>query len=680
MKVSYEWLREYVPTKIRAANLADQLTTAGLEVTSLQQRKDDFIFEIEVTPNRSDCLSYIGIAREIAAITKKPLKHPAANLVKHIKAITKTPKVTVKDQKLCPRYTARVIVGVVVKPSPKWLVKKIESIGLKPINNVVDITNFILFETGQPLHAFDYDKIAGKEIIVRTAKEKEKITTIDKVERELKNTILVIADSKKPIAIAGIMGGLNTEVTASTKNILLEAADFNQLSVRRSCRYLGLNTDSSYRFERGVNNAAIDEASERAASLICDIANAKTHKKALSSGTKKSKTTTIMLRPKKVKHVLGVKISTTAIKRILKPLGFETKQQNNVLKVSVPCFREDVKREIDVIEEIARIYGYNNTPSILPRAIITDELEKFKRKNTLVQSAQNTLTGLGFNEIMTYSLLSKQDLVNANASDIDTISVRNPLSDQQEVMRTTLMPGILKAINYNINMNNSNIKLFEISNIYFQQEAKLKQQQNLVFAVSGSSVYDWNKNQEQMNIFYLKGILKTLFDSLNIKVSFEETQHPGFEDGETMAVLSSDKMLGIIGKISSRVQENFNIKTPAYAAEISMPGLAENFRAYKQFKQFSRFPKSERDISMYVNIDIVFADIKRTIKQSAGSILKNIELKEEYKGKQVPQGQRSLLIKLTYQSDDRTLREEEIERSLNTIKEKLVQELNVELR
>ena len=680
MKISYEWIRTYVPTKIRAGKLAECLTMNGLEVTSIEQKGEDFIFEIEVTPNRPDCLCHIGIAREVSAITKKALKLPPFNLGPYFTKNIPLPQVLIKDTKGCLRYTARVIADVEVGPSPKWLIKRIESVGLRPVNNIVDITNFILYETGQPLHAFDYDKLTGGKIIVRPAKAGEEILTIDGEKRKLKDSTLVIADAEKPVAIAGIMGGLDTEIGPSSKRILLEAAFFDPTSIRRSSRYLGISSDSSYRFERGIDVSKIIDASDRAASLICKIARGKTHKRIIDAGKKQPKAHIINLRPHRLNALLGTKITNADIKSCISSLGFKAGPGKNIMKVAVASFREDVKREIDLIEEIARIYGYNNIPCSLPRAIVTEEEPSFKRRGRITDIARGALTSFGFSEILSHSLISRADLKKLDTPEVNVISIQNPLSEQQEIMRNTLLPGMLKAINYNVNMGNSDIRLFELSGTYFRQGEDLHEDQSLALAVCGESISDWKRKPEEMNLFYLKGILKTLFDKLAINVYFEESQHPSFEPGGTMAVLADNRMLGIVGRIKTTSLAKMDIKREIYAAEINTRALFENARLEKSFKSFSRYPKSERDVSLCVNDDIPFENINRAIKKEASSIIKDVKLMEEYRGKQIPEGQRSLFIRITYQLKDRTLKEQEIDTAHNSIKEKLTQDFNATIR
>lgn len=681
MKVSYGWLRKYVPTKIRAKNLADALTMNGLEVTSIEEKGEDFIFEIEVTPNRSDALCHIGIAREVSAITGKRLKLPVFNLTRYFSKNIPTPKVLVQQHSACRRYTARIITDVCVGPSPKWLISRIESLGLRPVNNIVDITNFVLLETGQPLHAFDYDKLTEGKIIVRFAKETEEITNIDGEKRKLKSDILVIADADKPVAIAGIMGGQDTEVGPSTKRILLEAAYFDPVSIRRSSRYLGLATDSSYRFERGVDISKIIHASDRAASLICEIANGRTHKKIVDVSKKEKGEAIITLRPKRVNLLLGVRVSNADIRTTLSSIGFKVLEQKGIMKVTIPSFRkEDVKREVDLIEEIARIYGYDKIPTVLPNAIVTEETPHFKQKEEIVTAIREALAALAFNEALTYSLISSADIEKVNVSDINIISIKNPLSEQQEVMRNTLLAGLLKAINYNLNMGNADLRLYELSNIYFRQDEDLQENLSLSLGICGNSISDWSRKQQPMDLFYLKGVLKTLFDKLGIDVYFEESQHPSLEPDRTMAILAYNKMLGAMGLVKQEILAKMDIKKDVYAAEINTQVLFENARLEKLFKPIIRYPSSERDISICVDENISYESINRAIKDTAASFIKNIELIEQYRGKQIRENQRGLLIRITYRAKDRTLKETEIEKAHNEIREKLIRDFGVVIR
>ncbi|MFC1808077.1 phenylalanine--tRNA ligase subunit beta, partial [Candidatus Omnitrophota bacterium] len=479
MKISYEWLREYVNTKIRVDNLSPILTMAGHEVTAIEQRGNDFILEIEVTPNRADCLSHIGIAREVSAMTKKSLKLPVAN-IKENKSTKKSIAIEIENKKDCPLYTGRVIKNVNVAVSPKWLIRRIESIGLRPVNNIVDSTNFVLFEMGQPLHAFDLDKLCGDRIIIRRAKKGEKIITIDGIERELKPDILVIADTEGPVAIAGVMGGKQTEVTQETKNILLESACFDMVTTRRSSFKLGLSSDSSYRFERGIDIAGVLSGSDRASELISSIAKGSVCN-LNSDGSKIKVPESIILRMTQLNKILGTKLAPKDVKDILGRLDFKFKGANN-LEVISPSFRHDVSREADLFEEIARIYGYENIEPSAPNIITTAEDPESKDFMLKRNMAKEVLTSSGFNEVLTYSLVSRESISQMAHPQESVIAIQNPLSKEQEIMRQSLVPGILKSVRHNLSRQVQDIKIFELSNIYFKKEARLNEEPVLLIA------------------------------------------------------------------------------------------------------------------------------------------------------------------------------------------------------
>ncbi|MFH1645145.1 MAG: phenylalanine--tRNA ligase subunit beta, partial [Candidatus Omnitrophota bacterium] len=441
MKISYKWLREYVNTKIRPQKLADILTMAGLEVTAYEQVAGDDIFEIEITPNRPDWLSHIGVAREVAVLQGKVLDIPEVSVAQEVK---ESVKVTIKDSEACPFYSARVISDVKIGPSPKWLREKIEAVGLRSVNNVVDITNFVMLETGQPLHAFDLAKLSEKEIFVRNARKGEKLLLIDGTQKDLTERSLLITDGKKPLALAGIMGGKGSEIGNSTKDILLECAVFNPYGIRKTVQELGVASDSSYRFERGVDPGAVSYSSDRAASLIADICKGKIGL-SKTAGSSEKKISFVSLECAKANEALGTDLSSAEMRRILKGLGFDVKG-SSFLEVKVPSYRIDVEREADLIEEIARVYGYDNIPLSVPEIVVTDEKPDIKDARKKKDIVKDVLRAAGYCETITYSLVSKDIIKKARIPEQGLINIRNPLSKEQEVMRSSLFPGALKVV------------------------------------------------------------------------------------------------------------------------------------------------------------------------------------------------------------------------------------------
>ncbi|MFH1867854.1 MAG: phenylalanine--tRNA ligase subunit beta, partial [Candidatus Omnitrophota bacterium] len=672
----YEWLREYVNTKIRAENLSSLLTMAGHEVEAIDERAGDFIFEMEITPNRPDCLCHLGIAREASAIMGKKLKLPKTVLPK--KKDNRQVKIKIEDGIGCPRYSGRIISGIKVGPSPKWLIKRIESMGLRPVNNIVDITNFVLFETGQPLHAFDLDKLKENTVVVRRAKRGEKILTIEGSEKELNPSMLVIADSARPIAIAGIMGGKNTEVTAETKNILLESAYFNPAVIRSGALSLGLGTDSSYRFERGVDLEGVVSASDRAASLICGAAKGELGN-IIDAGKKNKKRDPIILRPAQLNKLLGTKISSRRIREILQKLEFTCKGLSS-MEVTPPSFRGDITREADLIEEVARIYGYEKIDSHPAAVIATDEEPGPKDVMKKTKITKDALVSLGFNEVITYSLISKQAASNAEIADGGTIEIRNPLSREQEIMRRSLLPGIIKAVSYNISRQIQDIKLFELSSIYFTKEGCYIEEPCLALA-QHEKAQKSKKDHLSCLLFKLKRAVAALSEKLAIKdMGFDRTTHPVFEPGETLMVLSGNVMLGSLGKIKPGILEKFDIKTELYAAELNFSAIIENSNLNRFYSALPRFPFSYRDISFAIDNKISYKEIAGLVKSTGGLFIEEIELLSEYRGEHIPKGRRALAVRVVYRSKEKTLTEEEVNAADSAIRQNLTKIFAASLR
>jgi len=678
MKISYEWLREYVNTKMRAEKLASMLTMAGHEVESIEHKNQDIIFDMEITPNRSDCLSHIGMAKEVSAVINKTLKLPKTKL--NVKPKTKPIfKVEIEDSSLCSRYSCRVLKELKVSQSPKWLTKRLESIGLRPVNNVVDITNFVLFETGQPLHAFDADKIEGDTIYIRNAKTNEKIITIDGVERSLKPSMLVVADKSKPIAIAGVMGGKDTEVTKSTQNILLESAHFNNVSVRRTASSLSLNTDSSYRFERGVDIDSVVASSDRASSLISDTAKA-TLCNITDCGIKKKPIVKIELRPKQLNKVLGTGLSANQIKSLLERLGFNV-TGSSLLEVISPSYRHDVSREADLIEEVARIFGYENIETIPPSVIVTDENELSKEARVKRLITKNFLISSGYSEALTYSMLSKQMIKDTAFSEDNLVVIRNPLSKEQEVMRQSLLPGLLKAVSHNLSRQVYDIKFFELSNIYFKQDLHYNEEPSLAIIEYEKLRAKQSSQINSSPMFNIKGAISYLAERLSMKdLSFENTTHPVFVQEETIAVLSEGRLIGTIGKIKDEIARNFGIKGTVYAGEFNFDQILSSATLTKSYTTLPRFPYSYRDISFALEKQVSYKEITSLIKKASGPFIERIELISEYQHKDIGKDKRALALRVIFRSKSKTLTEDEIATTDTAIRKALEENFNATLR
>jgi len=682
MKVTYNWLKDFVEIKIPAKALAEKLTMAGLEVTSLEEKEGDFVLEIEVTSNRPDWLSVIGIAREVAAITNKKfnvksLMFNAKRNIKHSTLNIKQLSIEIQNKKDCPLYTARIIKGVKVGPSPGWLRKRLELIGCHSINNVVDITNYILFTYGEPLHAFDLDKFAQGAINVRRAKSGEKIVTIDGQERALNPDILVIADDKKPVAVAGVMGSKDTEVAESTRNILLEAASFNPIVVRRGRQALGIQSDSSYRFERGVNLELVDEASSRAAELIEGLAGGNCIL-AKSSGLARSKKKIVSLDPQAINKTLGANIPASKIREILNSLGFKIKTKTkNQLSVKAPGYRSDVNEGVDLIEEIARIYGYENIaqtlPAVRPQAAINDARD-------IISLAKGILAGLGLNEVITYGLMDKDLLRDFGMYDgREVIEVLNPLSNEQEILRPGLIPSLASCVSRNLNQKQDYVNIFEVAKVFYPAGSSLKEELKLGIALSGkkSLLLQEGLIEDQSGLLHLKGILEVFLGRLGVK------EHDFIVENNGLAVsLSVDREnIGLLAKIEKAVLDKLGIKNKdVFLAELSLDRLLFYVNLNKKFSHLPVYPAISRDISLILKNEILAGELLKATKEAGKPLLEEARVTDYYKGRQIPAGFKGLTISCLYRSNERTLTEAEINPTHSLICKILIDSFGAQIR
>lgn len=659
MKISYNWLKEYVNVRLPPDRLARALTMAGLSVESVKTLGGDHIFEIEVTANRPDWLSVIGVAREVAALTGGKLNIPAGSKMKSRASGLRGIRVRVEERGLCPRYTARIIRNVKVGESPQWLKTRVEAMGLRSVNNIVDITNFCLFETGEPMHAFDLDKISGFEVMVRKALPGEKIILIDGTEKVLDKSMLVIADNRSPIAIAGIMGASNSEVTGSTKNILLEAAYFDQVSVRRTSRKLALATESSYRFERRVDMENIAYSSNRALGLIMKLAAGEAGA-FIDIGAREAKKNIIDLRPERVNRLLGADIPVGLIRKIVLALGMDIRSSSRKkMKLEAPNFRSDLKAEVDVIEEIARVYGYDRIPMTLPRVV--EQPMRMDRDMVARNRVRECLAALGADEIMTYSLLSRKAIASSGVPADSPVSISNPLTIEQEAMRPSLIPGMLETILWNINRKTKDLKLFEIGNVYFKKDEKFGERKSLAIAITGQDFTGWTQKPVQADFFALKGIAETLYSELGIPApEFSKAVNNSFSKSECAQVYIAGEPAGIMGRVSPKILNEFGIKDKVYLLEADLDVTLKHANMEKHFRELSKYPSVYRDISILVAGEASNSKIMSAMKAAGGSMLKDARLIDRYEGKQVPEGRQSLTYRLEYCDPARTLEEKDI--------------------
>ncbi len=668
MKVTYKWLKDFAEIKISAEELAEKLTMAGLEVTSLEKKDGDFIFEIEITSNRPDCLSVIGIAREVAAITNSKLSRKSgipqnAGKTQNSKLkITRTKersllKIEIEDKKDCPLYTAKILKNIKLGPAPDWLKNRLELVGCRSINNIVDITNYILFTFGEPLHVFDLDKLSGNAIIVRRAKQGEQLITIDGEKRILSPEILVIADREKPVAIAGIMGGKDAEVTEVTQSVLLEAAIFNPIIIRRARQRLGLQSESAYRFERGIDSRVVGSSSGQAVHLIQQVSQGSlVLAKSLGSSNRKKRT--IDLDVSMVCQVLGAKISPPQIKNILENLGFKLKTKSrNKFKVEVPAHRWlDVHLEIDLIEEIARLFGYVHIPQTVP-AVCPQISAEYKRQ--LIAQIKNILVGLGLSEVITYSLIDRDLLRGLKEEKNNFVGISNPLSKEQAILRPTLIPSLGLCIANNLNQKQEYIGIFEVACVYSLENEKPKEQMVLGLALCGVRhlLLEQGLTKERMGFLHLRGMLEVLFHRLGGKdYDFKSTQLAG-----EIEIYKGKERVGKIVKLTKSILENLEIKNPdVFVAEIFLDKLVTYLDRQKKFTPLPIYPGISRDISLVLKEGIPIDAVLEEIKKQSGPLLEEVKVIDYYKGKQIPLGFKGLTISCFYRSGDRTLTEPEI--------------------
>lgn len=686
MKIPYAWLKDFVEIKISPQALADRLTMAGLEVTSLEERYGDTVFEIEVTSNRSDCLSVIGVAREVAAITGKKLRlSHATRHTPHVKNLQRAAcsvqpfSIKIEDKKDCPLYTAKIIKDVKVGPSPDWLKKRLEQVGCRSVNNIVDITNYVLFEWGEPLHTFDLDKLSPDAIIVRRAKREERITTIDGQERLLDPDTLIIADKEKPIAIAGVMGSQDTEVKERTKNILLEAAVFNPIIVRRGRQRLGIQSESSYRFERGVDLEIVQPASWRAVELVQNIATGKCVL-IKSSGVPQVKKKRVNLDVSAVRKILGVNIKSAKIKGILNNLGFKvTSKTKNKFRVEISSHRLDVNLEIDLIEEIARIFGYEHMAKTLP-AVVNPQRDAGDTKS-LISLIKNTLVALGLNEVITYSLIDKDSWKDRWAKQSSyAIEILNPLSKEQGILRPNVILSLARCIAYNLNQKQDYINIFEITKVFSLSSGQPQEELVLGIALCGMRslfVFEQGLIKERLGLLHLKGILGVLFKRLGIKdYNFNLT-----DNADEIIVCVNKERMGAMSGLEKNILDQLDIKNKeVLVAEFSLDRLLSYANLTKRFVPLPVYPGVSRDISLILKEDIKIDEILEAIKQKAQPLLREIRIIDYYKGKQIPAGFKGLTISCLYRSDERTLTEAEINPLHSLISAELVDRFSAQIR
>jgi len=648
----------------------------------------DTIFEIGLTPNRADCLSVIGIAREIGAKLGTKVRYPVHSVPEEGLPVEQTATVQVEDSVGCPRYTARFVSGCTIGPSPAWLVNRLTAVGMRSINNVVDITNYVLLEYGHPLHAFDFKLLAGGKIIVKRAGEGDAFTTLDGQERVLSPEDLTICDGEKPVALAGIMGGQNSEINDATTDILIESACFEPTMVRRTSKRLGIHTESSHRFERGADVGNLTRPLDRAAALMAQLAGGRVSTGILDVYPEPAAPRSITLRLERVNQMLGLELSTTEVESILLNLEFGvTVADDGLFSITVPTFRVDIEREIDLIEEIARLNGYENIPATMPRVRINSD--RPSRRRALESKVRDLLVSNGLSEIVNYSFINPSAIEKVLLGEDDArrnmLPILNPLTEEQSVMRTSLLPGLLDVACRNASFRLMDLQLFEMRRIYLPVEGSELPDEPLHAAGLLTGARDqagWNRGRELVDFYDVKGIVENIVAALNLSdVSYiasmtESYYHPG----KSCAAVAGGTRFATMGELHPAVQETYGFDQPLYYFEIDLEKLVSLSSGTISVTAPPRFPDTFRDIAMLIDNELETGTVLDCIRSNRIKELGKVELFDVYTGSHVPDGQKSIAVRIRYCSQDRTLTDEEVNRLHQKVIESLKKKINVAVR
>jgi len=644
----------------------------------------DTILDLDITPNRPDCLSVIGIAREIAALTGNKVHIPEVQCQELEEAIDSFASVEIIEPELCPRYCASLLTGIKVTSSPQWLQRRLLACGMRPINNIVDVTNYVMLEYGQPLHAFDYNEILGKQIIVRRAGNGETITTLDGVERTLNLNMLVIADKERAIAIAGIMGGADTEVTENTTTVLIESANFNQAVIHRESIGLRLSSEASLRFEKGLSRDLPLIALKRATQLMAELAGGKVAKGIIDVYPGKQRRESISLPVADIKRLLGVELEVSEIAETLELLGFGCRQteSNSQVHVDVPWWRTDVSCAADLAEEIARIIGYDK----IPTTMLSSQLPRHEPVPmlSLKRQLRSILVSCGFQEVLIYSLTSLEMLGRLSPEfrmiGPTPMKVANPMSREQEYLRTSLRAGLLSVLARNERYQEDDIRLFEIGKVFLPRERDLPQEKEMLCAVlSGSQRrLSWQGKEEPIDFFVAKGIVETVLSRLGLIASFEASEDESLCPGRSADVIIGNDKLGVVGELHPKVSEVFELSETAYLIEIDLDKLSSFTATLKKYQPIPRYPSTSRDIALLVDEQITYQQICAIIQNF--SLVNSVALFDLYVGEQVPAGKKSLAFRIGYQSSAYTLTDSEVDKVQEQIIDKLQRDLGATLR
>ncbi|QTL98580.1 phenylalanine--tRNA ligase subunit beta [Iocasia frigidifontis] len=646
---------------------------------------DDYVFDLDLTPNYARCLGMLGIARELKSLQEDvKVKRPEIKINNDNKEdIRDYVSIEVMDKELCPRYTGQIIKNVKIGPSPEWMQQNLKAAGIRPINNVVDITNYVLLEYNQPLHAFDFDTINEKKIIVRRARSGEKLITLDDQERQLNEEMLVIADTKEAVGLAGVMGGANSEVTEDTSTIFLESAYFNPVNIRKTAKKLGLPSEASHRFERGIDIEGVVEAGRRAAYLMQEYAAGEVVSGIIDIYPEPYQPLEIVLETDYVNNILGISLTAKDISQMLNKLGFLIKgEKEGLVKVAVPSYRNDVEREADLIEELARVYGYNNIPVTVPES---KQQGGKTSQQSLEDISRELMISAGLDEIINFSLQGKEDYelfrLPEDSRLREWVRIKNPLNESYALMRTSLLPGIVELLSNNAKRQIDRMAVFEIGNVFFRQVGEEPFQQELKLA-GGSMGYPEDSWQSAAaDFFYLKGVLESYFSRLGIdSFLFKPARQSFLHPGRTASIELDGGEIGYLGELLPAIITELDLKERTALFQLDLTAVIKAVNLDKKYSKLPKYPAVERDLAILVKNEINSGEILRLLKREAGDILKKVEIFDLYEGDQIPEGLKSLAFKLLFQAEDRTLRDEEVNELFNKILKLLRNFFSAEIR
>ena len=682
MKIQLDWLKEYVDVDVSAEELGYLLTMAGLEIegqetVELRDGTKTEVLELNVTPNRGYCLNYFGVAREVAALIGKPFAYPdyEAELEKTWGPDLVGEELTVDNREpaLCLRYSGMVIENVKPGPPPKWLADRLTAMGLRSVNNIVDITNFVLMEYGQPLHAFDRDLLAGNKIIIRRAKKGEPFASLDGTELKLEPDALVIADGEKPVALAGIMGGINSQVSETTSHIVLESACFNPATVRQGSKKYGLRSDSSYRFERSVDLNGVVSAQARAALMMKELAGGGICLGRVDIYPETGKSINIPLRVGRVNQLLGASFNSEQVRDLLSRLGIKVLSQSENMEVKIPSFRPDLLREVDLIEEIARIDGFDKVDTVYPVAGVRPV--RISPRQNIAKKVREAFCCAGFAETVHYSFIERayaEEFKTAFASE-QVIALKNPLSSDYDTMRTSLLPGLLKTAGLNLSKGQKPLKLFEVGSVYSSDSTGLRTEKAVLSAIvlGPYEPTPWKPRGGEYDFYDLKGTLETLITHLHLKLKIFPDSKPFLLPGKSVRVQIDDRELGYMGQMAP--EQNLVAELNVYALELDLGALEKS--SSLRFQPIPKFPETYRDISILVDRSVTSQKAADLILKTGCPLIQKVDLYDHFEGKKIQADKKSLTFALSFQSAERTLSDNEV----NPLFEKIVQTLKSEL-